>query len=174
MGDRSERRFEGEALRERAGDLVERAELLRGSALCVERALAILPETLRLLVQLRVLDRDRELGGERAQQRGLVLRQHAPVPGEDGEEADRVVPHEQRHRRCGIDPRLRSSVADGSEARVRANVLDDQHPAPTERPERKLQQSFRKARVRPGEPDARGRVQLLVLAKVDGEPIDLQ
>ena len=79
--ERGDRFVEGEALRERPGHLVEGAEAPCRRPLGGERRLPLLSETGRLLVELRVLDRDRELPGERRQERRLVLTrpQAAPV-----------------------------------------------------------------------------------------------
>ena len=65
---RLERRLEREALRERARDLVERAQLPRRGTFGVQRALAFVAEPFRLLVELRVLHDDSELRGERDQE----------------------------------------------------------------------------------------------------------
>ena len=77
--ERLERLVEPEALREGARDLVERAHPPCRRPLGGERRLALLSEPGRLLVELRVLDGDRELSGERGQQRRLVLARRGPA-----------------------------------------------------------------------------------------------
>ena len=70
--ERIERLVEPEALREGARHLVERADLPRRRALGCKGCLALPAEQRRLLVELRVLDSDRELSGERGKQGSLV------------------------------------------------------------------------------------------------------
>ncbi len=65
LHDRLERFLEVERLRDRAGDAGERLELMHAS--------------LRLLVELRVLDRLGHLGGDRQQELDLVLSEDAPL-----------------------------------------------------------------------------------------------
>ena len=96
--DRFERHVEREALRERARDLVERPEPARGLPLGRERLLQLGSETRGLLVQPRVLDRDRERRGDRREQLELAgTRLHAPGRI-DGEQADHLVAHHERQR----------------------------------------------------------------------------
>ena len=133
--DRLERRLQRETLRERSRDLVERTQLPGRRAFRVERMLAFLAETFRLLVELRVLHGDRELRRERGQQRRLVLRQRAAAAREDREEPDRLVADEQRHGDRAFEARLGGGVAGGGEPRVPRHGVDRQDPAGPVRPE---------------------------------------
>ena len=94
--DGVERRVERQALRERARDLVERVHLPRRLALRLEHVAERLAELLRPLVQPRVLHGDRELGGERREQRDVALAERARARVGD-EQPDRLVAHVQRH-----------------------------------------------------------------------------
>ena len=88
---------EPEALRERARDLVQRAQPPRRRPFGGERRLALLPEARRLLVQLRVLDGYRKLPRERRQQRRFVLARRGP-PGRVGsEEPDDLAARHERN-----------------------------------------------------------------------------
>ena len=84
-------RLEREALAERPRDLVEGAEAACCLALGLEGGAALGAEPLRFLVQAGVLDGDRQLGGQRAQQRFLVLTELPAALRIDGEQSDQLV-----------------------------------------------------------------------------------
>ena len=73
LGDGGERRLEREALGERLRDGVETPQLACGATLGLERALEHLRELLRVLVQARVLYRDRQLAGQCEQEPFLAF-----------------------------------------------------------------------------------------------------
>ena len=86
-----ERRVEREALRERARDLVQGAQALGGLPFSGESLLALRREPLRPLVQLRVLDGDRELA--RRARRGATTRSPGARAREEGRrQAGRSAP----------------------------------------------------------------------------------
>ena len=104
---------ERQLLRERARDLVQRAQAARRLALGGERGLALAAELGRLLVELRVLHRDGELPGERAEQRRFVVGRTTTEHRIDREQADHLAPDEQRNRECRRDTGLVRGVAYG-------------------------------------------------------------
>jgi len=65
VDDGVKRRIEGQALRERARDLVERPQLARALPLERKDVFELRPVPRRLLVQLRVLECDGQPSGER-------------------------------------------------------------------------------------------------------------
>src|SRR5204862_7585011 len=97
---------ERQALREGARDLVERSEPLRGLALLFARSLDLLGLTLHLLVKPCVLDGDGKLGGERSEERILVLGQRAAFLGVGGEQSDQLLPRAERNADRSFDPEL--------------------------------------------------------------------
>ena len=101
-----QRRLERETLRERARDLELRIQPLRSLPLRAECLLELPAERRRPLVQARVLHGDRQLCGERDEQRSLVGAQRAWLARIDGEQADGLVAdYERQCQRC-VDPRL--------------------------------------------------------------------
>ena len=125
-------------------------------------------------MQLRVLHGDRQLRSECRQKRGLVLRQHAAPGGKDAEQTDHVGLGEQRDGDRRFDSRFRRRIAHAGQARVRRDVVDDEHSSGTEGAERELEQPIGESHVRAGQPDARGGVQPVVFAQVDGKPVCLE
>jgi hypothetical protein len=134
-GDGVERRFEREALRERARDLVERAHLPRRRLFGFERTLALVAETLGLFVKLRVLHGDGELRCECSEQRRLVLCGYASARREDGDQPDHLVANKERDGGNGFDPGFGRGIAGTGEARVERDVVDSKQPARAERAE---------------------------------------
>ena len=130
---RVERLVEPEALREGARDLVERAHPARRRPLGGERRLALLPEPLRLLVELRVLDRDRELAGERRQQRRLVLARRRRSRGVRRQQAHDVAAGHERNGECRADSGLPGRRGGHGEPWVSHDVRDLEHRALAQR-----------------------------------------
>ena len=110
----------------------------------------------RLLVQLRILHRDRELPGKRNEERRLVL-------ASDGGRAPGTPPAgrsprsrtSERHRERRLDPGLARRVPHGRSSGDRARRRPSRRRAPPR--ERELEQPLGDARVRPGEPARRSR-----------------
>ena len=152
--ERLERLVERQALGERARDLVERSQTPRGRALGGERGLALVSEPGRLLVQLRILDGDRELAGERGEQRRLVLARGAPHLGIRREQPDDVTARDERH---GERP---------------GHLDDRREPRGTER---EVEQTLRRRGVR-GRDSAAGRLLEAPVGgtKVDGDAVDAE
>ncbi len=94
--DSLQRHVEREALRERARDLVERAEPARGRALGRERLLELASEPGGFLVQPCVLDRDREAGCDRREQLELAGARLVATCRVDGEQPDHVIADGER------------------------------------------------------------------------------
>ena len=167
--ERIERLVEPEALREGARHLVERAHAAGRRPLGGERRLALLSETGRLLVELCVLDRDRELSGERGEQCRLVLARRGPVGRIGGEQADDVSARHERNGKRRADPGLSRGIRDHREAPVSPNVRYLEHRPHTRRPERDVEQPVGDACVRAGEASAR---RLLELALARAAEVD--
>ena len=125
-------------------------------------------------MQLRVLHRDREAGGERGQQRSFVLGQRFPSCREDGEQTDHVIVREQGHGHDRLDPSLGRRVGDGRQARVGRNIGNGEQPTRPVRAERELEQPLRQARMWPGKTDVGGGIQTAVLAEVDRQPVGVE
>ena len=130
------------------GDLVQRAQALGGLAFGIQRLLALGAESLRPLVQGRVLHRDGELSAQRAQQRLLVLGQVAAALGIDGQQPDQLVACSRRHGDRRLQPDLLERVANAGQARVARRVGDVQDAVRSGRPERELEQPLADGRVR--------------------------
>src|SRR5204862_5426313 len=143
-------------------------QLACGDPLRLKRTLALVAEPLCLFVQLRVLDRDRELRRERAHECRLVLRQRSPERWIRGEQADCVLADEQGQRDDGLDPRLGCRAADRREARIDGDVRDRDQAAPSERPEEQLEQAVGEANMWPCETVPGGGIQAPLLTEVDG------
>ena len=133
--------------------------------------LSLFAEQLRTLVELGVLHGDRELRGQRGQERRVVLREQAAAFGERAEQSDHIVVGQERYGNRGFDAGLGGGVPDSGEPGVGRDVMDHEDGARAERAERELQEPVGEPCVRTGEPEARGRVQAALLPEVDGEPI---
>ena len=122
-----------------------------------------------------VLDGDCELNRQRREQGRLVRCQLPPARGVDGEQADQLLGHEQRNGDRGLDPGGGARLPDLREPQVEGGVVDHEHPASAERPEREVEQPFGHLDVGAGKA-ARfgGRQATLLVAKVDGEPVDVE
>src|SRR2546426_9011323 len=93
---------------------------------------------------------------------------------EDREQPDDVVLREQRYGDHRFDSRLRRRVADSGKAWIRGNVLYDQHPAGTERPESQLEQPVGKPFMRACEAEPGSCVEALVVAQVDRKAVRVE
>ena len=174
--ERLERLVEREALREGARDLVERANPPCGSPLGGERRLALLTEPGRLLVQLRVLDGDRELAGERRQQRRLVLaRRAAGLPGYAAS-SPTTSPRATSGTASAEPIPVSRAPPQPSRAAGLARLRDLEHRPLTRGPEREVEQPLGDACVRAGEAAARRLLELAVAraAEVDGHAVDAE
>ena len=163
--------LEREALREGAGDLVERAELPRRLPLGGERLLELGPQLRRLLVQARVLHGDGELRRDRGDERLLVLVREAVARRVDGEQAGDLVGQRERDGERRLDPGLVDARAVRGEVARPGRVRDREQAAAAVRPERELEQALRDRQMRPGQPARAGRREPAVLAQVDRDPL---
>ena len=174
--ERLERLVEPEALSEGAGHLVEGANPPCGSPLGCKGRLALLTETGRLLVELRILDGDRELSCERCQQRRLVLARRGPADGIGREQADDVAARHQRNGKRRADPGLPRCSRNHRKPRVSPDIRDLEHRPLTRRPERDVEQPVGDACVRAGEAAARRLLELAFprAAEVDGHAVNAE
>ncbi len=173
---RVERLVEPEALREGARHLVERADLPRRRALGCKRCLALPAEQRRLLVELRVLDCDRELSGERGKQRSLVRTGGRPPRRVRRKKSHDVAPRRERDCESRADARLPGRVRRLGEPGVPRDVHDLEHGTLARRAERDVEQPVGDARVRAGQVAA-GRFLERAVARapeVDGHAIHLE
>jgi hypothetical protein len=173
LRDGGERRVERERLRERPRDLVERRHLPRRRPLRLEDLRELGAELGRALVQPRVLDGDRELRRERAQQRHVSFGKVARARVGD-QEADRLLAHLQRHRdggrlrgRCERRPDRRERRLDAADVRV-------ERRARAQRAGERLGRALGDLVVPARDAAAGGREQPSVLAEVDADLVDLQ
>ncbi len=173
---RLERLVEAEALREGARDLVERANPARGRAFGREGRLALLAEPRRLLVELRVLDGDRELSRERRQQRRLVLARRGPAGRIRREQADDVAARHERNGERRADSGLPRGSRDRREPWILPDVRDLEHGTLARRPEREVEQPVGDTRVRPDETATRRLLELALAgaAEIDGDTVHVE
>ena len=69
-----------------------------------------------------ILDGDRDLAGDRGEQRRLVGGERTSAGRVDGEQPDHVAVDDQRNRVRGVDPRLTQRCSDGREVTVVSRV----------------------------------------------------
>ena len=165
-----------QALREGARDLVERAEAPRGRALGGERRLALLAQQGRLLVQLRVLDGDSELAGERGEQRRLVLAGRDRSRRVRSEESDDVAARDERHGERRVDSGLPRHGRHVGEARVAHDVGDFEHCPSRAGPSATSSRRSATRACGTGQATTRRLLELAVAraAEVDGDAIDVE
>ena len=113
--DGLERGVERETGRERARDLVQRAQLAGPRCSGLQGEFPLRCEALHVLVQTSVLDRDGELAGQRSEQRRLARRRYVAGRQVDGREADQLLAHEQRDGCHALDPRFQDGIPDGGQ-----------------------------------------------------------
>ena len=131
LRQRLERLVERELLRKRAGDLVQRTEPARRVPLGGERGLTLVAEVRGLLVELRVLHRDRELPCKRTEQLRLVVRRTAAEDRVHRQQADHLAANEERDRERRLDPGLARRIPHGPQAAIARNVIRvDERGAP--------------------------------------------
>jgi hypothetical protein len=94
--DRRDRYVQRHALRERAGDLVERTKAPRSLTLRAQRGLEVGAEPRGPVVEARILDCDGELTGEGGEQRPVPFVRKPTTLRVRREQADRVVADDQR------------------------------------------------------------------------------
>jgi hypothetical protein len=171
-----ERLVEAKALREGPGNLVQRTHPSRRSPLGGEGRLPLLPEPSRLLVELSVLDGDRELPGKRGQQRRFVLACRPSTRRVRGKEPHDIAPSHERNRQRRADSGLPGRSARQRESRVAYNVGDLQHPPVGRRAEGDVEQLVCDSRVRAGEAAAHGFLELHVVGatEVDRNTLDTE
>ena len=174
--ERIERLVEPEALREGARDLVERANLACRGPLGGERRLALLPEAGRLLVELGVPDGDRELPGERGQQRRLVLARRRPAFRIRGKQPHHFPERDKRNGERRADAGLARCRRDAREPQVSHDVRDLEHRPLTRGPERDVEQAIGDACVRAGETPTRRLFELALprAPEVDGHAVHVE
>ena len=166
-----QRRLEREAVGERARDLVLGVQALRLLALRRERRFELAAERRLALVQARVLHRDAELGGQGGEQGALAVGQW-PRPRRVGsEQADRLVPDDERHGERGFDPGLARPVR---APRARRRSADGRStsttPPPSREPSVAASSASATASCGPSTPAAGGDREPSLLAEVDGDP----
>ena len=149
-GHRIERRVEREALREGARDLVERPQPLPRLPLGGDRLLKLRRLPLRALVELRVLRRHRQLGGQRRQERRVARLHLPPARQVDREQSHELLARDERDGERRVDPRFRHSGAHRSEPRVGLGIHDVQDALRAERTERELEQALGDRELRIG------------------------
>jgi hypothetical protein len=137
---RIQRGVERQALRRRAQHVVQGADATGGLPLCVERAIELDCERLRLLVQARVLNGDCELRRKRAEQRFILARDVPAVLGICSKQPDRFAADDERQCKRRPDPGFARGVADAGERFVAIEVRNDDQPAPSVAAERELEQ----------------------------------
>ncbi len=103
---------EREARRERARDLVQRAQLAGPCGFSGQGALPLHRQALHVLVQTSVLHRDRELAGQRSEQCRLARRRYVTERQVDGHDADQLLADEQRDGSHAFDARLQDGIPD--------------------------------------------------------------
>ncbi len=168
-----ERRVEREALRERPRDFVQRAQLLRGFALGRERLLPFRGESLRALVELGVLRRDRQLAGQRREQRQLVRLELAAEGEVHREQPDDLFTRNERQGKDRFDLGLDDGVPDGREVQIGLRVGDVEHALGPERPEGELEQALGHGELGGGV-SAGFVAQAVPVAEVDRHPLHAQ
>ena len=148
----------------------------RSSPLGGEGCLPLLPETSRLLVELRVPDGDRKLPGEGRQQRRFVLACRPSARRVGGEKPHDIAPGHERNRQRRADSGLPGRSAGRRESRVACNVGDLQHPAVGRWAEGDVEQLVCDPRVRAGEAAAHGFLELHVVGapEVDRNTLDAE
>ena len=80
-------------------------------------------------MELRVLNRHRELRGQGRHESRFVLGQDAPLRREDAEKPDDLVLREERHSDHRLDAGLRRCVRDSDQARIGEHVVQHEHAA---------------------------------------------
>ena len=169
--DGVERVVEREVLGEGARDLVQRAEALGRLEGLVAGALRILRFLGELLMEARVLDRDRELRRERPEQRFLVLGQLAALLGVGGEQADHLVAGAERNADRSLDAKLLDGAAHAGEANIARRVGQEHQSAAARGAERELEQALADSHVRAREAALRCGLEPVVFDEVDGQPL---
>jgi hypothetical protein len=173
LGDRLQRRLQREALRERAGDLVEGPQLLGGLPLGLQRLLALADELLRLFVQPRILDRDGKLTRQGADE--LRSSAEGTSPREvDGEQARHFLAREKGHGKSRLYPRLGRGARHAPETALRGDVVEEEEAARAKTAQRELQQPLGDGGVGSRHAALGGAEQLLVVEQVDGKPVDAE
>ena len=122
-------------------------------------------------MQPRVLDRDREAGGDRREQLELAGTRLRAPRRIDGEQTDHLVAHHERQRGRALDSRFRERVGHVPEAGLLRRVADHDDAARAIRPQRELEQRLRGAEVRAGEPTRRAGREPALVEQVDREPL---
>ena len=122
-------------------------------------------------MELRVLDGDRELAGERSQERRLVGAQLSAAREIGREQADQLLAGDERHREHRVHRCLAGRFAHGSHAQVRLRVGHVQHPLRAQRPESELEQPLGDRQLRaPGRAPGL-RAQPRSLAQIDRDAV---
>ncbi len=107
--------LERETGRERARDLVQRAQLAGSCRFGGQGAFPFRCQALHVLVEASVLHRDRELAGQRGEQCRLARRRHVAERQVDGHDADQLLADEQRDGSHALDARLQDGIPDCSQ-----------------------------------------------------------
>ena len=127
-------------------------------------------------MELRVLDRNRELPGERGEQRGLVLGGVGPSCRIRRKQPDDLAAGHQRDRKRRAYSGLAGDRRDRREAWLPHDVGDLEDRPVSGRSERQVEQTVGDSLVRAREPAARRLLELAVAfcAEIDGDTVDAE